>query len=405
MKDIGPIIRALLRNKTGALLIALQIAITMTIMVNAIHMITSRGELMSRSSGLDEANQFVVAQYGYRDDFNEKYVVQTDLDHIRNMPGVVDAIQTNSVPMSNGGTSMGLQTEPGADKDGIGVAVYMADDHAIKTYGVKLLAGENFDSTEIEHRDANAQQWPQRAIISKATAEALFPELSLQQVINKTVYINRDEPMTIAGIIDQLQAPWVGWDNVERSMIVPTRTLYKFSRYLVRTEPGRRDDVLEAVKTYLESRDVGRMLFPIETMSNVREQSYRDASSMQTILWVIISILLMVTALGIVGLVTFTINRRRRQIGTRRALGASRGDILKYFLVENFVITSAGLLLGIIGSIGLNMWLVEAFNLPRIGWVYLPVAMLVLWLVGQLAVFGPAAKASRISPAIATRNV
>ncbi|RUO80842.1 cell division protein FtsX [Idiomarina tyrosinivorans] len=405
MKDFGPIIRALLRNKTGAMLIALQIAITMTIMVNAIHMIINRSELMARSSGLDEANQFVVAQYGYRDDFNEKYVVQTDLDHIRNMPGVVDAIQTNSVPMSNGGTSMGLQVEPGADKEGLGVAIYMADDHALNTYGVKLIAGENFDPTEVEFRDGNTREWPQRAIISKAMAEALFPDLSPQQVVNKTVYINRNEPITIAGIIDQLQAPWVGWDNVERTMITPIRTMYKFSRYLVRTEPGRRDEVLEAVKSYLESRDVGRMLFPIETISDVREQSYRDANAMQTILWVIISILLIVTALGIVGLVTFTINRRRRQIGTRRALGASRGDILKYFLLENFVITSAGLLLGIIGSIGLNIWLVDAFDLPRIGWIYLPVAMVVLWLVGQLAVYGPAAKASRISPAIATRNV
>lgn len=405
MKDFGPIIRALLRNKTGAMLIALQIAITMTIMVNAIHMIINRSELMARSSGLDEANQFVVAQYGYRDDFNEKYVVQTDLDHIRNMPGVVDAIQTNSVPMSNGGTSMGLQVEPGADKEGLGVAIYMADDHALNTYGVKLIAGENFDPTEVEFRDGNTREWPQRAIISKAMAEALFPDLSPQQVVNKTVYINRNEPITIAGIIDQLQAPWVGWDNVERTMITPIRTMYKFSRYLVRTEPGRRDEVLEAVKSYLESRDVGRMLFPIETISYVREQSYRDANAMQTILWVIISILLIVTALGIVGLVTFTINRRRRQIGTRRALGASRGDILKYFLLENFVITSAGLLLGIIGSIGLNIWLVDAFDLPRIGWIYLPVAMVVLWLVGQLAVYGPSAKASRISPAIATRNV
>lgn len=405
MKDFGPIIRALLRNKTGAMLIALQIAITMTIMVNAIHMIINRSELMARSSGLDEANQFVVAQYGYRDDFNEKYVVQTDLDHIRNMPGVVDAIQTNSVPMSNGGTSMGLQVEPGADKEGLGVAIYMADDHALNTYGVKLIAGENFDPTEVEFRDGNTREWPQRAIISKAMAEALFPDLSPQQVVNKTVYINRNEPITIAGIIDQLQAPWVGWDNVERTMITPIRTMYKFSRYLVRTEPGRRDEVLEAVKSYLESHDVGRMLFPIETISDVREQSYRDANAMQTILWVIISILLIVTALGIVGLVTFTINRRRRQIGTRRALGASRGDILKYFLLENFVITSAGLLLGIIGSIGLNIWLVDAFDLPRIGWIYLPVAMVVLWLVGQLAVYGPAAKASRISPAIATRNV
>ena len=126
---------------------------------------------------------------------------------------------------------------------------------------------------------------------------------------------------------------------------------------------------------------------------------------MATILTVVIGVLVFITAMGIVGLAVFGINRRRRQIGTRRALGATRLAVLRYFLVENLLISTMGVVLGAVLTISFNVFLVQTFNLPRIDWYYTPVGMLVLILVGQLAVLGPADRASRIPPALATRNV
>ena len=109
--------------------------------------------------------------------------------------------------------------------------------------------------------------------------------------------------------------------------------------------------------------------------------------------------------LGIVGLASFSIARRTRQIGIRRALGASRGAILRYFMIENFLISAVGIVTGGILAVALNIYMVQAFSLTPLAWYVIPIAMLVLWIVGQLAVAGPARRAANVPPAIATRSI
>ena len=105
------------------------------------------------------------------------------------------------------------------------------------------------------------------------------------------------------------------------------------------------------------------------------------------------------------GLASFSVARRTRQIGIRRALGATKPAIVRYFMLENFVVSSIGIVAGGMLAVGLNILMVQAFSLTPLAWYVIPIAMVVLWIVGQLAVAGPARKASNISPAIATRSV
>ena len=235
-------------------------------------------------------------------------------------------------------------------------------------------------------------------------ATELFPEDPLGAV-GRTVYISSNQPMTITGIIERLQAPWNGWNGVERTMLLPTRTLFGSSKYMIRTDPGRREEMMPLIEEQLARSNTQRIIRKVRSMPETRADSYAMHSGMSTILKVVATVLTIVTGLGIVGLASFSVNRRTKQIGTRRALGATKADILKYFLVENFLITSLGVLLGGAMTIGFNMGLTEAMNLPRIDWLYIPLGMLVLWIIGQLAVLGPARRASSVPPAVATRTV
>ena len=402
--EIGPIWRAMLRNKTGAILIALQIAVTMAIMVNAISIMQERGRMMARPSGVDEHNIFSISSIGFAENFNERAAIEEDLAALRAMPGVVNAIQSNSVPLSGGGWSMGLQTEPGEEIEGTGVAIYFVDEHALDTFGLNLLAGENFSVTEIEWRESGDTDWPGRAMITRAMAESLFPD-DPDGALGKTVYINDIQPVTISGIIEQMQAPWNGWDGVERVMLTPQHTLFGSTRYIIRTEPGRRDELMPQVEKLLAESNKDRIVRSMRTMDETRERSYRGDASMIKILTFTIVLLIAITSLGIVGLASFSVNRRTKQIGTRRALGASKLVILRYFMTENFLISLVGVLLGAALTIGLNIIMIEAFSLTRIAWYLVPVAMLMLLVVGQAAVFGPARRASSVPPAVATRTV
>jgi putative ABC transport system permease protein len=115
--------------------------------------------------------------------------------------------------------------------------------------------------------------------------------------------------------------------------------------------------------------------------------------------------LLFVTALGIAGLASFWVQQRTRSIGIRRAIGATRGDTLRYFQTENFLIVSFGVLPGVFLAIGLNLLLMEHYELPRLPLWYLPVGVLALWILGQLAVLSPALRAASVPPVVATRSV
>jgi putative ABC transport system permease protein len=402
--EIGPIWRAMMRNKTGVILIALQIAVTMAIMVNAISIMQERSRMMARPTGVDEHNIFHIASMGFAKDFNERVTVEEDLAMLRAMPGVVNAIQSNSVPLRNGGWSMGLALEPGEEVDSTSVAVYFVDEQGLDTFGLNLLAGENFSAAEIEWRERSDNSWPDRTLITQAMAETLYPD-DPDGALGKTVYIGDDEPITISGIIEKMQAPWNGWEGVERAMLVPTHMLFGFSRYIIRTEPGMRDELMPQVEELLAERDKGRVMVNMRSMDETRERSYRGDASMIKMLTFTIVLLVVITSLGIVGLASFSVNRRTKQIGTRRALGASKIAILRYFMTENFIISLLGVLTGAALTVGLNMLLIETFSLTRIAWYLVPVAMIMLLLIGQAAVFGPARRASTVPPAVATRTV
>lgn len=403
--QIGPIWRAMMRNKTGAILIALQMAVTLAIMVNAISIIQERAEAMARPSGIDEPNIFYIDSTGFAEDFNERLTVEQDLAALRAMPGVVNAVQTEAVPLSGSGWSMGLQVEPGAEVDGTGVAMYFVDEHGIDTYGLKLVAGENFAPSDVTWRQRSDTNWPDKAIITQAMAEALFPD-DWRSALGKTVYIRDTEPLTVTGIIERMQAAWNGWSGVERSMLVPQHTLFGSGYYIIRTEPGMRDQLMPKIEEMLAESNKGRIVSEMRSMEETRERSYRDDASMIKMLTFTMILLLLITSLGIVGLASFSVSRRTKQIGTRRALGASRGAIAQYFMTENLLISLTGVVLGAALAVGLNMAMVEVFDLDRGSLLVLvPVAMLTLVVIGQLAVLGPARRASLVPPAVATRTI
>ncbi len=126
---------------------------------------------------------------------------------------------------------------------------------------------------------------------------------------------------------------------------------------------------------------------------------------MAWLLATVILALLVVTALGIVGLASFWVQQRTKQIGVRRALGATRGQILRYFQIENFLLATVGIALGMLLAYAINQLLMGKYELPRLPLVYLPIGALALWMLGQIAVFWPAQRAAAVPPAVATRSV
>jgi putative ABC transport system permease protein len=402
--ELGPIWRAMLRNKGGFILIAVQIAVTMTIMVNAVAIIQERSGDMARPSGIDEANTFALASVSFVPDVDKKRLIDEDLALIRSVPGVRSATSSNSYPLRQGGWSEGLTLEPGPGSMDSSSAIYFVDEHGLETFGLNLVDGENFAPNQVDWVRRELNEWPPVVIVTQALAEDLFPEHE-GSYLGKTFYVNDDNPVNIIGVVERLQAPWPNWSGIERSMLVPQRRDSEFVRYVIRTEPGYRDELMPRIEEMLANSNGDRIIRHVTTIDDVRRMAYLGEAAMIKMLTFVVSLLTIITGLGIVGLASFNVSRRTRQIGIRRALGATRVAVMRHFMVENFLVSTVGIVAGAILAVALNMFMVEAFALEPLSWYVIPAAMLVLWVVGQAAVAGPARRASRVTPAIATRSI
>ena len=402
--EIRPILSALMRSKVAMILIGLQVALTLAIVCNALFIIGQRLEHMGRPSGMNESDTFWFGSNGFGQGYDAKVVQKSDLAVLRQLPGVADAAPTNSVPMSEGGWGSGLMLAARQKTPTAETTIYLVDDHAIGTFGTNLVAGRNFKPEEIASLDFGDRLLPKVAIISKALADKMFPD---QDPIGKQVFFDQDPPTTtIIGVVDRLQEPWVSSKDIENSTFVPAFMPYGNStRYLVRTEPGRRDEVMKAVEQKMTEANPSRIIGKVRPITQVRSEAYAEDRAMAIILGVVIFCLLTITALGIVGMASFWVAQRTKQIGTRRALGATKFDILRYFQTENFIITTMGLIGGGILAYAFSLYLMKEYEAPRLPWYYVPVGFLCLWALGQLAVLGPALRASRVPPAVATRSV
>jgi putative ABC transport system permease protein len=143
----------------------------------------------------------------------------------------------------------------------------------------------------------------------------------------------------------------------------------------------------------------------MRTMEETRRRSYELNQALINILATTTAILVAITTLGVAGLTSFNVARRTKQIGTRRALGATRAAILRCFLAENLLFTAIGVTLGALLAVGINIALVELFSVPRFSWYLLPTTMLALIVISQVAVLFPARRAAAVPPAVATRTV
>jgi putative ABC transport system permease protein len=406
--EIRPILSSLLRNKTGALLIAAQVALSLAIVANALYIIQDRIARTSRPSGVgDESTQIRIAAVPIKDpDTPEAKVAlqQRAAEALRAVPGVASVALTNQLPLTTSGWNMGLSIKPKQPESTANTAMYFGPDSLVKTLQLKLIEGRDFTPDDVEYIDPDKTQSLGRiAIVTQALAKKLFPEGS---AVGKTVYIGGEPDLAfqIVGVVEKLQSPWAqNGERGEFSTILANRRVDTYLHFGVRAEPGQRDRVMKDIESAI-TKIPGVMIIKVESMDDNRRDLYRNDHAIAWMLATVTVLLLLVTASGIVGMATLWVNQRRKQIGVRRALGARKIDILRYFITENVLITSGGVVAGLLLAVGLNQLLVSQLELPKLPVLYLAVAPLVLYLVGIAAVYAPAWRASSISPATATRS-
>lgn len=400
MLNISPIFNAMMRSKSSVLLIIMQIALTLAIVSNAAFIIKERIDDMQRDSGMPESEIIGFFMYFYDDAVNIADQLQLDQQKVLELPGVIEATAINQLPLSGSGDSWQFRNQ--LEKEGsknLSAGVFLGNYNIADVFGQKIVKGRNFRPDELVIRDNNANA-PKVVIITQALADELFPD---GDALGKYIY-SVDLPFQIIGIIDKMQGPWVHSSNIENTALMPVINARKFIRFAVRVEQGEADHVIAQLPEIMLGLESRRVVDPGETLEVMKNRSYQSDKLMTNMLVVIITVLIFITALGIAGMTVFNVNRRQKQIGTRRALGASRIDIQRYFMTESAIIAGMGIIIGIVLALVLNNYLMTYFSSTSLSFNYIAMTVVGIVLVIEFAVFWPARKASMISPAIATRS-
>ncbi|AGG87982.1 ABC-type antimicrobial peptide transport system, permease component [Rhodanobacter denitrificans] len=405
-----PILSALKHHKTTVALVVMEIALTCAIVSNALFLIGDRLSNMQLSTGVADNELVWVRSDSLREGGTPDAAMsleQADLAALRGMPGVMAAVRANSLPLLNASMwRSGISVQPGLPKATFNsIAMYLGTPGIVGGLGIRLEQGRDFLPQEYADYSPSANQAPPSAvIITRALAERMWPG---QSALGRPIFMGEKGKYVtrVVGVTTRLLNPTLsGRANSEDNLLLPVRSV-PGGMYVLRTEPGARDAILRDLPAVLDRVDNDRIITGSDSYARTVSDYFHDDRALIWLLLVVIGCLLALTALGVVGLSSFWVQQRTHQIGIRRAVGATRRDILRYFQTENFLIVSGGIALGLLLAVAMNLLLMKQYELPRLPLAYLPVAALVLWGLGQLAVLGPALRAAAVPPVVATRSV
>lgn len=391
------------RHYRSALLIVVQTALTLALVANAFWIGAQRIESMSKPSGVTEAELVSVRNLWTGSDANWRARLETDLAAVRGFPGVIAAYATDSFPLLGGGSIVDIGVQPDQRDPTTVAAPYSVDEHALRTLGLNLVAGDWFGPLDIQRSSDVAGS--DAVIVTEQVARTVFPDAI---AVGKTIYVG-GAPHRIKGVIAPIAIAFAegDWNRSFSSSVVlmPTLVADSESFYVIRTSTGARDAVLRDLQAHLVQRDRNRVLDRAKTFSRIRTEAYTGDRAVVVVLGVVATLLLVVTALGILGTSSLWISARRHDIGILRALGARRRDVMRYFHFENLLLITCGVAIGVSIGVAGNAWTVRTFATDLIdGWFWLGGSLAMIAL-GQLGVLAPALRAAAVPPAEAIRAV
>ena len=409
--DILPILATLRRHKVILWLLMLEIALSCAIICNGVFLIVQRVQHMDMPSGIAEHELVQIQQAPIAPPPDRYARAQEDLATLRQIPGVLAVGMTNQVPFGGFSSNGNVMLSPTQPHRTLSAAEYFGE-NLVPAFGLHLISGralapEDYVNVDIVLKalaDGSSKGFPMPTLISQALATRLWPQ---QSPLGKLIWLAPTASFRVVGVVSTLaRANAYNTATAQYSMIIPLHMgADKDQSYLLRTRPEDRQRVLAAAVEALKRADPARVITHARTYDEIRSGYFRDDHAMTGMLASVILAVLLITGLGIVGLASFWVAQRRKQIGIRRALGATRADIVHYFQTENFLIVTFGILAGMLLAYGLSLLLMVHYELPRLPWFYLPVGAIALWLIGQAAVLGPALRAAAVPPVVATRSV
>lgn len=403
--EIRPIVATLRKHWIPANLIVLEIALACAVFCNAVFMIGHRVAELHMPNAIDQQGLVDISVTGTNPNMVDADVPR-NLDLLRRIPATTAVAAISAVPFGEGqGTD---SVCAGANGESCtGASRYMFSRGGPQTLGLQLLKGRLFTDNEYassQMRGGIFMPSGHVVVITHRLARRLWPQ---QSPLGKQLWMgDGKQHYTVIGVVANVARPGaysIGKSYAYYATFFPLSPSPALTHYVIRSTPSMRASVLRTATTKLEKL-LPDAVIKGQTFTRIRDKALSNTRSMVEILVLVCVVMLAVTAFAVMGLSSFWVAQRRRQIGIRRAIGATRANILHYFQTENFLLSTAGIVVGMVLAFGANLYLMHYYQLGRMPWYYLPIGAVALWLLGQIAVLAPALRASNVPPVVAMRS-
>jgi putative ABC transport system permease protein len=359
--------------------------------------------LQEVNPGFDTSNTVVVdvspLQARYKDGAKVAALYRQVLERVKTLPAVKEAGAISFLPLGGGGSSRTFVVE-GRPAPAPGEEPYMnfrvVSPNYFAAQDMRLSQGRDFTDQDVEGLPS--------AVVSESLAHQFWPN---ENALGKRFTIEGETaPRQIIGVVSDVN----DWDLANKSK------LYVYVPYLlqrprlamtlvVRTNTAEPLSLAGPIREEVLAVDPDQPVYNIRTMDKVVGDTRWPQRINMGSLGILAIISLMLAAIGIYGLISYSVTERMHEIGVRMALGAARGDILKLMLKQGGVLLLIGLFIGLIGAFALTRIMSSLlFGVSATDPLIFAATSLLLILVVMLSTFIPGRKAAQVDPMIALRN-
>jgi putative ABC transport system permease protein len=403
--DIKPIFLSLKQNKFMAILMVIQIAFTMGVLSSSVLVATETLSEWGMPSGIPHEDIVRITPEFFDENQDVGQALVKDIERVKKMTNVINVAPSNAVPFT---AENMINVYLSADKDAqeYKSVVFQSDENIFDVLNLSLVDGRQFTASDIiKGEEGTTPENASQVMISQDMATVLFAD---QSALGKTIWLQKEgDPVQVVGIYsnfmtgERLNGRGKSYQSIIRPQVKWSQS--RQPNYLIRVESGKGTAMLEdIIDVFYQER--GRYINSSELLKRTQKRMYDGRGSRALTMLVISLILLIITALGMTGLTAFQVTQKSKQIGTRRALGAKKRDVMRYFLTENSIITLMGLFIGVLVTFSITFELSEQASQNFMNVSVILLTGLVMWTVNILAVWFPAKRAANIEPAIVTRS-
>ncbi len=400
------------RRRLRSALVVTEVALAFILLAGGGLLVRSFFQMMRVELGLDPTNVLTMRLPIANDRFPSTTqltgYVHDLVNRVRHVPGVSGAAATDTLPLEGYSNGMplliaGRAVVDRANRQGAGFKMVHAE--YFRVLGIRILKGRGF-------ADRDVKGAPPVMVVNQTFVRRFLPNedpigqhVLVQEIVTGSPQLGPEIPWEIVGVIvDERTSSLEGTNRA--GMYVPMDQSPTTSLNLVVRGRVEAETLGRAVTQAVHDIDPKQAVTDIRTLEQIKSESSASTRLRTTLLAVFASLALLLSAIGIYGVISYTVAQRTHEIGVRAALGASGANLLRLVMSNGLVLTGIGLAVGVAGAVALTRLLgTLLFGVGARDPITLTVSAIVLAIVAMLACYVPARRAAKLDPLAALREM